>query len=176
MRTGHELARSEGPLHPGTMPLYPVPTPAHANSVSVPLPIVAVDTGRRGLYAPPRVAVVRWPAAEAIGVRDAADFHPDRWPPPFLGDWPPTATRAWDTRRIAGAIERFTAIWGRLLDSWFIAEDYAEREGELREARFLLHRLVPLGLRDFYRELSPDFYRWLHASGCPPAASEDRAS
>src|SRR4051812_36508999 len=59
MQAGHELAKVEGPLHPGTMPQYPVPSPAHAESVAIPLAILGVDRGQRGLYAPPRVAVVR---------------------------------------------------------------------------------------------------------------------
>jgi hypothetical protein len=36
MRAGHELAKTEGPLHPGTLPLYPVPSESHTDAVAVP--------------------------------------------------------------------------------------------------------------------------------------------
>src|SRR4051812_29466676 len=81
MQAGHELARAEGPLHPGTMPQYPVPSPAHAGCVAIPLAILGVDQGQRGLYAPPRIAVVRWPDATPIGAGDAPGFDPRQWPP-----------------------------------------------------------------------------------------------
>ena len=119
MRSGHELARAEGPLHPGTMPQYPVPSATYTESVAVPLTILAVDQGQRGLYAPPRIAVVRWPDLTPVGVGDAPGFDPRHWPPRRLGDWPPHTTREWDQKRLAGTIERFTALWGRLLDAWF---------------------------------------------------------
>jgi hypothetical protein len=174
MRAGHELARAEGPLHPGTTPLYPLPAPSHAGSVAVPLPIVGVDAGRRGLYAPPRIAVVRWPSAVAVGVGDAPGFDPRRWPPSFLGDWPPPTVLAWDTTRRAGVIERFTAIWGRLLDVRFGGEDYPERVDEMREARHLLNWLVPPPMRDLLAELSPDFWRWVGWSEIEMRAPEGR--
>jgi hypothetical protein len=161
MRAGHELAQAEGPLHPGTQPQYPVPSPTHAGAVSVPLPIVALDEGVRGLYAPPRIAVVRWPSGEAVGVGDAPGFDPDRWPPPRLGDWPPPTIRGWDQSRLAGAIARFSAIWGRLLDTWFSGEPYPQLEDEKREARLLLDWLVSALLLDAYADLSPRFWEWL---------------
>jgi hypothetical protein len=161
MRAGHELAKSEGPLHPGTLPQYPVPSESHSGAVAVPLPILAVDAGQRGLFAPPRIAVVRWPAAEPVGVGDAPGFDPERWPPPRLGDWPPPAVRDWPPYRLAGTIERFSAIWVRLLDAWFSGEGYPQLDDEKREARLLLERLVPRGLLEFYGEISPRFWLWL---------------
>jgi hypothetical protein len=164
MRAGHELARAEGPLHPGTMPQYPVPSPAQAGSVVVPLAILGVDRGQRGLYAPPRVAVVRWPEATPVGVGDAPGFDPRDWPPRRLGDWPPASTLPWDQQRLAGTIERFSALWGRLLDAWFSGNHYPQHGDELKEARQLLALLVPAALLEIYRQLSPDFWMALEAS------------
>jgi hypothetical protein len=161
MRAGHALAKEEGPLHPGAMPLYPVPSETHSGTVAAPLPILATDAGRRGLYAPPRFAVVRWPSAEAVGIGDAPGFDPERWPPPRLGDWPPPTVRDWNPLRLAGAIERFTALWGRLLDAWFSGEAYPHLADEKREARLLLGRLLPPAMLEIYAELSPRFWAWL---------------
>jgi hypothetical protein len=159
MRAGHELAKVEGPLHPGTMPQYPVPSLAHAGSVAIPLAILGVDHGQRGLYAPPRVAVVRWPDATPVGVGDAPGFDPRQWPPRRLGDWPPATTREWDQKRLAGTIERFTALWGRHLDVWFSGDAYRQQSTELGEARQLLELLVPRELLEVYRDLSPVFWQ-----------------
>lgn len=164
MQAGHELARVEGPLHPGTMPQYPVPSPAHAGSVSIPLAILGVDQGRRGLYAPPRLAVVRWPDATPVGVGDAPGFDSRQWPPRRLGDWPPATTRRWDQKRLAGTIERFTALWGRVLDAWFSGDSYPQHGDELREARQLLALLVPNDLLEVYENLSPNFWEALEES------------
>lgn len=161
MRAGHELAKKEGPLHPGSMPQYPVPAPAHAGAVAVPLPVLAIDAGQRWLYAPPRIAVVRWPSGEAVGVGDAPGFNPDHWPPPRLGDWPPATVRDWEQPRLAGAIERFTAIWGRLLDVWFAGERYPQLDDERLEALLLLAFLVPEPMLKIYGEISPEFWAWL---------------
>jgi hypothetical protein len=161
MRAGHKLAKAEGPLHPGTMPQYPAPSPAHAGAVAVPLPILAIDAGQRWLYAPPRIAVVRWPTAEAVGVGDAPGFDPERWPPTRLGDWPPATVREWDQARLAGAIERFTAIWGRLVDVWFGGERYLQLDDERLEALLLLALLLPEPMLAIYAEISPDFWAWL---------------
>jgi hypothetical protein len=167
MRAGHELAKTEGPLHPGTLPQYPVPSESHAGAVSVPLPILAVDAGQRGLFAPPRIAVVRWPSAEPVGVGDAPGFEPEQWPPPRLGDWPPSAVRDWPPHRLAGTIERFSAIWVRLLDAWFSGEGYPQLDDEKREARLLLAWLVPQGMLELYTGFSPHFWAWLTEDQTP---------
>ena len=162
MRAGHELAREEGPLHPGTLPQYPVPSETYPGSVAVPLPILAIDAGQRGLYAPPRIAVVRWPSAEPVGVGDAPGFDPARWPPPWVGEWPPASVRDWEPHRLAGTIERFSAVWGRLLDAWFASEVYPQLGDERREARLLLERLWPEPLLGVYASLAPPFWVWLY--------------
>lgn len=163
MRAGHELAKAEGPLHPGSMPQYPVPSESYPGAVAVPLPILAVDAGQRGLYAPPRIAVVRWPSAEAVGVGDAPGFDPTRWPPPLVGAWPPLAVQGWDPQRLAGTIERFSAVWGRLLDAWILKSDYVESNDERREAGLVIGLLVPEPLLATYASFSPRFWRWIAA-------------
>jgi hypothetical protein len=167
MRAGHELAKAEGPLHPGSLPQYPVPSESYPGAVAVLLPILAVDAGQRGLYAPPRFAVVRWPSAEAVGVGDAPGFDPAHWPPPRLGDWPPETIRGWEPPRLAGTIERFSAVWGRLLDTWFAGEDDPHLGDEKREARVLLGRLVPEGLLGTCAVLGPGFWSWLEGGHTP---------
>lgn len=164
MRAGHDLARSEGPLHPGTIPQFPVPSETYPGAMAVPLPIVAQDAGARGLYAPPRIAVVRWPSGEPVGVGDGPGFDPERWPPPRLGDWPPTGTRGWDQVRLSGAIERFTALWSRLLDAWFGGEPYPHLPDEQREAAILVSLLLPEAFRDLYAALNPRFSGWLEGN------------
>ena len=171
MRAGHELAKAEGPLHPGSLPQYPVPSESHPGAVAIPLPILAADAGQRGLYAPPRLDVVRWPSAEPVGVGDAPGFDPARWPPPLLGEWPPLAVRDWDPQRLAGTIERFSAVWGRLLDAWFTQDGYAQLADEQQEARMLIGRLVPEPLLAAYAVLSPRFWRWLETNPITPLIS-----
>jgi hypothetical protein len=170
MRAGHELARAEGPLHPGSLPQYPVPSESYPGAVAIPLPILAVDAGQRGLYAPPRIAVMRWPSAEAVGVGDAPGFDPARWPPPLLGAWPPPSVRAWEPQRLAGTIERFSAVWGRLLDAWLLSNDYAQRADERREAGLLIGQLLPERLLTTYAMLSPGFWRWIEADSIAASA------
>lgn len=165
MRAGLDLAKQEGPLHPGSLPQYPVPIPAYREAVAVPLPILAIDARQRGLYSPPRFAVVRWPGGEPLGVGDVPGFDPDNWPPPRLSDWPPITVREWDPARLAGAIERFTAIWGRLLDVWFGGASYPQLDDEKREARLLLEFLLPPGMLNLYADLSPAYWAWLGEGG-----------
>ena len=88
-------------------------------------------------------------------------FDPNHWPPPRLGDWPPAAVRTWEPTRLAGTIERFTAIWGRLLDAWFSGDAYPHLTDERAEARRLLERLLPPAMLAVYAELSPEFWTWL---------------
>jgi len=147
------------------MALYPVPAASHPEAVAVPLPILAVDAGQRGLYAPARIAVVRWPSGEAIGVGDAPGFDPAHWPPPRLGDWPPPAIRDWDRVRLAGTVERFAALWRRLLDVWFGGASYLQLADEKVEARLLLDRLLPEAMLPVYATLSPRFWTWLSEDG-----------
>ena len=163
MRAGHELAKTEGPLHPGTMPQYPVPSESHAGAVAVPLPILAVDAGQRGLFAPPRIAVVRWPSAEPVGVGDAPGFDPERWPPPRLGDWPPPAVRDWPTLPAGGndrALQRDLGPPPRRLVLRRGISPARRREARGPPAAGAARSQ---GMLEFYADISPRFWAWLTA-------------
>src|SRR5581483_10708145 len=124
MQAALETARQNGPLHPGAMPRFPVPSEAYPGNVAVPLALLAVDdAGRRGLYGPDRLAVLSWPEAVPVGVGDAPGFDPERWPPPRRGDWPPPAIGALSRSRLEGIVARFGALWERLLTGWFTGDD-----------------------------------------------------
>ena len=71
------------------------------------------------------------------------------------------AVRDWPPYRLAGTIERFSAIWARLLDTWFSGQGYPQIEDEKHEARLLMERLVPEAMLEFYGEVSPRFWVWL---------------
>jgi len=154
------FARENGPSHPGELPRFPVPSVGYPGRAEVPMAILAVDRGRRGLYAPVRVVVLDFPDGEAVGVGEVPGFDPERWPPPRLGDWPPAGIGALGPERLRGAVARFGACWLRLLGAWFGA-DYPQRADEAAEARALLARLDPPAMPAVYERLSPAFWRWL---------------
>lgn len=165
MQAALETARANGPLHPGAMPRFPVPSEAYPGQIAVPLALLAVDdAGRRGLYGPDRLAVLSWPAAEPVGVGDAPGFDPADWPPPRRGDWPPPAIRSFDRARLEGVVTRFGALWERLLSGHLADADDLYRDDEAAEAVALLALLDPPGMIDVYRALSPRFWAWLTAS------------
>jgi hypothetical protein len=89
MESAFAFSTENPPHHPGTMARFPVPSASYANSLAVPLPVLAVDSGRRGLYAPPRVVVLAFDTLQARGVGEFPGFEPENWPPERLGDWPP---------------------------------------------------------------------------------------
>ncbi len=154
------FARENGPHHPGELPRFPVPSARYPGRVEVPLAILAVDHGHRGLYAPARVVVLAYPDGEPHGVGDFPGFDPDHWPPPRLGDWPPEGVRGLDPPRLQGTVARFGACWRRLLDAWF-GTDYPQRGDEAAEARALMARLDPPGMEAVYQRLGPQFWGWL---------------
>jgi hypothetical protein len=158
------FARENGPRHPGELPRFPIPSARYAGRVEVPLAILAVDAGRRGLYAPARVVVVDPRDGEPDGAGEFPGFDPEAWPPPRLGEWPPAGVRALDPTRLRGTVARFGACWRRLLAAWS-GDDYQQRADEAAEARALLGRLDPPGMVGVYRRLNPDFWGWLDAGG-----------
>lgn len=160
------IARENGPSHPGELPRFPLPSAGYPGRVDVPLAILAVDNGRRGLYAPARVAVLAFPGGEAVGVGEVPGFDPEHWPPPRLGDWPPAGVAGLDPARLRGEVVRFGACWRRLLGAWFGA-DYPQRADEAAEARALLTRLDAPGMLAVYERLNPDFWRWLTEPSAP---------
>ena len=140
---------------------------AHPGAVAVPLPILAVDAGQRGLY---RAAAHRRRALALGGAgrrRRRARLRPrraGRRRASAIGRRPRCATGR--PQRLAGTIERFSAIWGRLLDAWFSGEGYPQLDDEKqRGPRLLLERLGP-------REAAcSTLYRWrLHQPGAVWAA------
>lgn len=165
MRSAVEFARENGPHHPGSLARFPVPSPTYPGRVAVPLAILAVDRGRRGLYAPARVAVLAYPAGEPVGVGEFPGFAPDNWPPPRLGDWPPAGVVGADPVRLGGMVARFGGCWTRLLAAWMGGADYLQRTDEGEEARALLGRLDPPGMGGVYGRLNPGF--WASLDGEP---------
>ncbi len=156
-----EFARGSGPQHPGIVARFPVPAPDFPGRIAVPLAILAVDQGRRGLYAPAQVVVLDYPAGTPYGIGADAAFDPDDWPPPRLGDWPPAGTRGVDPGRLQGMVTRFAGCWLRLLDGWFAGERDRQTADEAIEAAALLARLDPLGMIPVYQRLNPAFWQWL---------------
>lgn len=157
-----EFARDNGPHHPGSLPRFPIPSAGYPGRVEVPMALVAVDdSGRRGLYAPPRVVVSTFPQGEPIGAGEFADFDPEQWPPRRLGDWPPPGMAALDQSRLRALITRFAGCWGRLLSAWLTVADYPQRADEAAEALALLERLDAPAMLDVYQRMNPRFWSWI---------------
>lgn len=157
-----DFARANGPHHPGSLPRFPIPSAGYPGRVEVPIALVAADnSGRPGLYTPPRVVVMTFPAGEPIGVGEADWFDPEHWPPRRLGDWPPAAMRQFDQPRLQATVARSTAIWSRLLTAWLSEADYPQRADEGAEALALLDRLDAPAMRGIYEQMNPRFWKWV---------------
>lgn len=161
------------PHHPGTLARYPVPSPAYAHAVSIPMPVLALDDlGQRGLYAPPRVVAIDWQTGEPIGVGEFPGFDPESWPPPRLGEWPPTRLAAMPSEQLQGIIQRFSACWCRVLDAWF-ARDSGEPPSladDIRDALMYREQLDLPAMLPYYEKLNPVFARWLAEKAAPSGA------
>lgn len=152
------------PHHPGSLARFPVPVEHYGVSVGVPLPILAVDdSGRRGLYAPPRMAVIAWRSHEPVGLRDVDGFDPNVWPPQRLGDWPSAGVSRLTQEQLEATILRFSACWSRVIDAWF-----SDRGGwgdvltsDAREAVRWRSVLDPEAMESVYRTLNPQFDDWI---------------
>ncbi len=160
MEKATTFAAENPPHHPGSIARFPIPSASYANAVSIPLPVLAMDGGRRGLYAPPRVVALNWKTSEPIGVGEFPDFDPEKWPPPRLGDWPPVVM---DQEKLRGTIGRFSASWSRVLDAWFAkSEDVTSiLLADAREALTLRQRLDLSTMLPYYDRLNPVFAKWL---------------
>jgi hypothetical protein len=157
-----EFARDNGPHHPGTLPRFPIPSAGYPGRVEVPMALVAVDdTGRRGLYAPPRLVVTTFPQGEPVGVGEFDGFDPDQWPPERLGDWPPPGMAGLDQTRLQAMISRFAGCWSRLLAAWLSVADYPQRTDEAAEALSLLRHLDAPAMASIYQRMNPPFWSWL---------------
>ena len=154
---------------PATMPQYPVPSESHAGTVAVPLPILAVDAGQRGLLC----AATHRGRALAVGGRRSASAtrrastpRAGRRRASAIGRRPRFATgtaRGWRGRSSASR-----AIWGRLLDAWFSGERYPHLADEKREARLLLARLAAAGDARVLRRDQPALLGWLSGESQTP--------
>jgi hypothetical protein len=160
MEKATTFAAENPPHHPGSIARFPIPSASYANAVSIPLPVLAVDGGRRGLYAPPRVVALNWKTSEPIGVGEFPDFDPEHWPPPRLGDWPPVKV---EQEQLVGMIGRFSACWSRVLDTWFAKSDEVTEilRSDAREALAMRQRLDLSTMSPYYDRLNPVFAKWL---------------
>ncbi|CAA9560382.1 MAG: hypothetical protein AVDCRST_MAG43-1919 [uncultured Thermomicrobiales bacterium] len=163
MKTASTFSAANPPHHPGTLARFPVPSAQYQHAVAIPMPVLAVEDGRRGLYAPPRVVVIDVRSGEPVGVGEYPGFDPEQWPPERLGDWPPSATLDLGQPRLEGMIARMSACWKRVLTGWF--EPGAELDVDLpADIRHSLELRAILDLPEFlpiYDKLNPGFARWL---------------
>ncbi len=144
------------PHHPGTVARFPMPSERFGGCVEVPLAVLAVNAGRPGLYAPPRVVVLDWQTAEPRGIGEFPGFSPDAWPPPRLGDWPPSPVLDIPAEVVAASIVRLSGCLGRLIDHALGEASNAEAS-DIRDAARLLRRLESPGMFACYQAISPDF-------------------
>jgi hypothetical protein len=163
MESAFAFSSDNAPHHPGTLARFPVPSASYANALSVPMPVIALDGGHRGLFAPPRVVVIDHVTCVAKGVGEFPGFDPENWPPERLGDWPPPAVASMHRLQMQGSIMRFSALWQRILDAWFSKDIVRTPElaAEIREALELRSRLDVPGMSALYDRLNPVFAKWL---------------
>jgi hypothetical protein len=168
MQRSVELSADNPPHHPGSLPRFPIPIEHYQTAVGIPLPILAVDDlGVRGLYAPPRMAVVDWSTSEPVGVRDFPGFDEGQWPPRRLGDWPAPTVLEIGTEQLQASITRFEACWARLIDVWFARTDSILPEAVAVDARaaLTLRALLDIPAMDaIYERLNQRFAMWLTES------------
>lgn len=163
METASTFSAANPPHHPGTLARFPVPSAQYQHAVGIPMPVLAVEDGRRGLYAPPRVVVIDVRSGEPVGVGEYPGFDPEQWPPKRLGGWPPPATMELGQLRLEGMIARMSACWKRVLTGWFEPgrELDADLPGDIRHSLELRGILDLPEFLPYYDELNPGFARWL---------------
>ena len=163
MERASGYAEANPPHHPGSLPRFPVPSATYHGAVAIPMPVLAIDGGVRGLYAPPRQVIIRRDDLSLVGVGEYPGFDPEHWPPTRLGDWPPAQLRGMPAGQLQATIARFSACWSRVLDAWFagVAVPAPVLVVDIKEA---LHRRTMLDLMSFlpfYDRLNPAFAEWL---------------
>ena len=166
MEQASTFAAENPPHHPGSLPRFPVPIEHYQGAVGVPMPILAVDDlGRRGLFSPPRMAVLMWDTHEPVGVREFPDFDPENWPPRRLGDWPAPQTARITPEQLEATIKRFSACWSRVIDAWFAGQEDVDVEpalhADMQEALSLRRVLDPESMEPVYRRMNTRFAEWL---------------
>ena len=166
MERAATFAATNPPHHPGSLARFPVPVEHYGDAVGVPLPILAVDDlGRRGLFAPPRMVVLKWGSGEPIGARDVDDFDPDHWPPRRLGDWPAPGAARLTPEQLEATIKRFSACWSRVIDAWFRGRDTRDEAllSDAREALRWRSVLDPESMAPVYRHMNRRFDDWVRS-------------
>jgi hypothetical protein len=163
MQRAAAFAEANPPHHPGSLPRFPVPSPSYRDAIAIPLPVLAIDNGVRGLYAPPRQVAVSRKDKSLVGVGEFPGFDPEHWPPPRLGDWPPSQLHGLPQLQLQAMIARFSTCWSRVLDAWFaqVVTPTPVLVADIKEA---LHRRTFLDLMSFlpyYDRLNPVFAKWL---------------
>lgn len=127
------------------------------------LAVLAVEGGRRGIYAPPRVVTLDRQTGEPFGVGEFPGFDQDDWPPPRLGDWPPVGIENLGQGQLQGLIGRFSAVASRLYDAWLERAEYPQIEDEKRAYVDLLRKLDLAKMEPYYQILAGKFFRWVGA-------------
>jgi len=160
-RRAQAFSAENPPHHPGSVARFPVPSRRYARSVEVPLPIVAIDGGQRGLYAPPRVALMTWPDGEPTAIGEFPGFDPESWPPERLGAWPPPSVAAATAISLRAAVARFSACWVRIIDAALAGHLGDVSVWDRAHARSLRRLLDLREMQRAYGVLNPEFDEWL---------------
>lgn len=164
MERADAFAKGNGAHHPGSLPRFPMPSDRYPGRLDVPMPVLAVDAGKRGLYGPVRVVTMGYEEAEPFGVGDFPGFDPNDWPPRRLGDWPPSGAAGFDRVRLQATISRFNAVGVRLYDAFIHHRGYPQTALERQEFLTLLHILDLAQMNAPYRRISGRFIAWLERS------------
>lgn len=171
MEKASTFSQANPPHHPGTLARFPVPSASFAHVLAIPMAVLAVNEGIRGLFAPPRVVVVDFSTLDPIGVKEFPGFDPEDWPPPRLGDWPPAAPQGMHHLQVQGAIGRFSACWNRVLRAWFDERDArsVDLTADIVESLEIRGLLDLPAMLPFYDRLNPEFARWSRDHGVDSA-------
>lgn len=144
------------PHHPGTIARFPMPSDRFAGCVEIPLAVLAVEAGRPGMYAPPRVAVLDWQTAEPRGIGEFPGFSPEDWPPLRLGNWPPGTVHDAAPELIGASAARLSGCLGRLIDHE-LGLSHQRAASDVSDARTLIHRLDLPAMMPSYHAISKTF-------------------
>jgi hypothetical protein len=127
------------------------------------MPVLALDAGKRSLFAPPRVVVIDYATGDAKGVGEFPGFDPETWPPERLGDWPPAPLAAMHRLQLQGTVMRFSAVWNRILQAWFAKDvvDTPDLSADINEALQTRATLDLPAMIAYYDRLNPVFAKWL---------------
>ena len=161
METAAEFAAQNGAHHPGSLPRFPVPSDRYPGRLDVPMPILAVGEGKRGIFAPVRVVTMTFEDPEPFGVGEFPGFDPDNWPPSRLADWPPLGTQGMDKLRLQASIGRFSAVAVRLFNAYLKHQTYPQVAEERAEYAALLRILDVPKMEPYYRRVAGRFFNWL---------------